>query len=201
MKVDVMSAAITETETVPSRVSMSAEELLALSNEKGLELVDGQLVEHRMGFGSSHIALHLAALLFMFNRDHPTGWVQSCECGFKLPLPGGDTVRKPDVAFVSFQRLPAAGQFPDGYPAVAPDLAVEVVSPNDLFYEVETKLKEYLQAGVRLIWIINPSTRSVQICRQDGTSARLSETDELDGEDVLPGFRCSISSLLEVPHS
>ena len=194
-----MSVAITE--TVGSQARLSAEEFLVHPNEKDFELVDGQLVERHMGFESSHIALELSVLLVLFNKAHRLGWIQGSECGYRLPLPGGDTVRKPDVSFVSFQRLPATGKFPVGYPAVAPDLAVEVVSPNDLFYEVETKIKEYLQAGVRLIWIINPATRSVQICRHDGTSVRLSETDDLDGEDVLPGFRCSINSLLEIPHA
>ncbi len=194
-----MSVAITE--TVGSQARLSVEEFLVHPNEKDFELVDGQLVERHMGFESSHIALELSVLLVLFNKAHRLGWIQGSECGYRLPLPGGDTVRKPDVSFVSFQRLPATGKFPVGYPAVAPDLAVEVVSPNDLFYEVETKIKEYLQAGVRLIWIINPATRSVQICRHDGTSVRLSETDDLDGEDVLPGFRCSINSLLEIPHA
>lgn len=177
----------------------SPDELLALPNEKDFELVNGQLVERHMGFESSHIALELSVLLVLFNRAHRTGWVQGTDCGYRLPLPGGNTVRKPDVSFVSFQRLPNAGQFPAGYPEVAPDLAVEVVSPNDLVYELDTKINEYLLAGVRLVWIINPATRSVWVHRQNGTSARLLDTDELDGEDVLPGFRCSINQLLKVP--
>lgn len=193
-----MSVAITD--TVDSRVPISAEDLLALSNEKDYELVNGQLVEHHLGFESSHIAGQLFGFLFLFFNQHgKLGWIQIADCGYLLPLPGNNTVRKPDVSFVSFQKLPAAGGFPSGYPAIAPDLAVEVVSSNDSAYEVETKINEYLQAGVRLVWIINPAGRSVQIYRQDGTFARRLETEELDGEDVLPGFRCSISRLLEIP--
>ena len=193
-----MSVAITG--AVAGTVQMSADELLSLPNVKDVELVNGQLVERHMGFESSHIALEVSVLLVLFNKARRTGWVQGTDCGYRLPLPGhNNTVRKPDVSFVSFQRLPNAGQFPAGYPAVAPDLAVEVVSPNDLAYELETKINEYLLAGVRLVWIINPAARSVQVHRQDGTSTRLLDTDELDGEDVIPGFRCSIASLLQVP--
>lgn len=199
LKVSAMSVAITE--TIDSRVPISADDLLALSNEKDYELVNGQLVEHHRGFESSHIAGQLFGFLFLFfNQKGRLGWIQIAECGYLLPLPGGNTVRKPGVSYVSFQKLPAAGGFPAGYPAIAPDLAVEVVSPHDLAYVVESKINEYLLAGVRLIWVINPASRSVQVYRQNGTITRLLEAEELDGEDVLPGFRCSIRSLLEVPH-
>ncbi len=192
-----MSVAITE--SVGSRVPMSADELLALSNEKDLELVNGRLVEHQMGFESSHIAGRIFGLLFIFNEVRRLGWLQGSDCGYLLPLPGGDTVRKPDVSFVSFQKLPAAGGFPKGYPALAPDLAVEVLSPNDLAYEVEEKIKDYLEAGVKLIWIINPAGRSVQVYRHDGSIGRLLESEQLEGEEILPGFNCAVRTLFEVP--
>lgn len=193
-----MSVAISE--VVASSKTMTADELLALPNAKDFELVDGHLVEQHIGFESSDIAGRLYGLLFLFfSQTRPIGWIQVADCGYLLPLPGGPTVRKPDVSFVSFQKLPAAAGRPSGYPAIAPDLAVEVVSPNDLVYELETKIKEYLLAGVQLIWIINPATISVTVHRQDGTTTRLLDTDELNGEDVIPGFRCSITSLLEIP--
>lgn len=184
-------------------MKMASAGLLALSNAKDFELVDGQLVKRHSAFEDCHIAGELAGQLFLFNQVHRAGWVQGPSCGYLLSLPfrTGDTVRKPDVSFVSFQRLPVTDKIPTGYPLVAPDLAVEVISPNDLAYEVEAKIKDYLQAGVRLVWIINPSSKSVQIYRQDGTSARLLESDEINGEDVLPEFRSSISSLLEIPQS
>ncbi len=192
-----MSAVITE--PASSQVRFSADDLLAFPKQKDFELVDGQLVERHMGFESSHIAGRLFGLLFVFNEVHRLGWLQISDCGYLLPLLGRDTVRKPDVSFVSFQKLPAAQGFPIGFPAIAPDLAVEVLSPNDLAYDVESKINDYLQAGVKLIWIINPAGRSVQILRQDGSSGRLLESDDLDGEDLLPGFRCKIASLFQVP--
>ena len=181
-----------------SHALMTADELFALPDANNYELINGSLMEHEMGFESSQIALHLSVLMFLFNQAQRLGWVQGSECGFQLPLPGGHTVRKPDISFISFQRLPA-GDISRGYPAVAPDLAVEVISPDDLAYEVESKINEYLRAGVRLIWIINPAGRSVHIYRQDGTFTRMLETEELDGEEVLPGFRCSITRLFEMP--
>lgn len=194
---EIMSSTLTESVGQKTRVSVA--EFLALPNDKDFELVNGQLVEHRMGFESSHIALHLSVLLYLYNQSHRLGWVQGSDCGYTLPLAEEPTVRKPDVSFVSFQRLPAAGGFPTGYPTLAPDLAAEVLSPNDLASEVEAKIEDYLQAGVKLIWIINPPTRSAQILRQDGTVARLVESDSLDGEDVLPGFTCRLGSLFEIP--
>lgn len=194
-----MSSTLTESVSRKSRVSVA--EFLALPNEKDFELVNGQLVEHRMGFESSFVAGQLFGFLFVYLQAHRTGWLQSSDCGYTLLLAEDPTVRKPDVSFVSFQKLPAAGGFPMGYPSLAPDLAVEVLSPNDLASEVEAKIEDYLQAGVKLIWIIHPPTRSAQILRQDGTAARLIESDSLDGEDVLPGFTCRLGSLFEIPQA
>lgn len=180
---------------------MTADGLLALPNAKDFELVDGDLVGRHSAFQDCHIAGQLAAQLFLFNQNHRTGWVQGPGCGYRLSLPGriNHTVRKPDVSFVSFHRLPVTPTWPTGYPEVAPDLAVDVVAPGDLEYQIEAKLNDYLLAGVRLVWIIYPPTGSVRVFRHNSTSARLMDTDDLDGEDVIPGFRCSIASLLQLP--
>ncbi|HEU4754238.1 MAG TPA: Uma2 family endonuclease, partial [Armatimonadota bacterium] len=103
-------------------------------------------------------------------------------------------VRRPDVSFIARGRLPGE-QLPKGHATVAPDLAVEVISPNDLFYEVEAKIGEYLEAGVRVVWIVNPQERSLHVYQGDGSTARLQETDTVSGEDVLPGFTCEVGSL------
>jgi Uma2 family endonuclease len=107
-------------------------------------------------------------------------------------------VRRPAVSFIRIGRL-TAGEEPEGHCRIAPDLAVEVVSPNDLYSEVEEKVVEYLGAGVRLVWVINPPTRTVRVHRADGTGADLGALDELDGEDVLPGFHCKIEDLFRPP--
>ena len=103
-------------------------------------------------------------------------------------------MRRPDVSFIRKERLPE-GPTSEGYIYIPPDLAVEVISPNDLAYEVDHKVVEYLDAGVALVWVINPEARTVRIHRRSGSLGWLREEDELSGEDVLPGFRCRVSKL------
>jgi len=83
----------------------------------------------------------------------------------------------------------------EGHIRIVPDLAVEVISANDLAYAVDEKVDEYETAGVQLIWIVNPEMRTVRVHRADGTVRVLPEKDELDGEHVLPGFRCRVGEL------
>ncbi|MEX0819029.1 MAG: Uma2 family endonuclease, partial [Pirellulaceae bacterium] len=87
---------------------------------------------------------------------------------------------------------------PVGHIRIAPDLAIEVVSPNDLAVYIDGKIDEYLQAGVRLIWVVYPETKHVLIYRAGTTVQRLGVEDELSGEDVLPGFRLAISKIFPV---
>jgi Uma2 family endonuclease len=103
-------------------------------------------------------------------------------------------VRKPDVSFIRRGRLPDE-RLPKGHVTIPPDLAVEVLSPNDLADEVDEKVKEYLEAGVLVVWVVFPKTRTVQIHRADGPIVKLTETDELSGEEVLPGFRCRVGEI------
>ena len=103
-------------------------------------------------------------------------------------------VRKPDVSFIRAGRLPG-DVLPSGFVRIAPDLAVEVVSPNDLAPELDEKLEDYQKAGVRLVWVIYPESRTVSVYRGDGSASRLHQDDVLSGEDVIPGFRCEVGSL------
>ena len=96
--------------------------------------------------------------------------------------------------WASAQGTAAGGPHPD-----APDLAVEVVSPNDLAYDVDSKVEDYLQAGVRLVWVVNPVTRTVRVHHPDGPGATLRADGELTGGDVLPGFHCPIRDLFLLP--
>ncbi len=105
-----------------------------------------------------------------------------------------DTVRAPNISFVSKDRLPA-GPAPEGYWPFAPDLIIEVISPGDTSQEVQAKVSEYLSAGTRLVWVVYPKTRNVVEYRPGGEARVLSEEDSLDGRDVVPGFRCRISEL------
>jgi Uma2 family endonuclease len=84
---------------------------------------------------------------------------------------------------------------PEGWARIAPDLVVEVISPNDLAYEVDEKVEEYGRVDVPLTWVVNPHTRTVVVHRADGSISRLREGDELSGESVIPGFRCPVSAI------
>jgi Uma2 family endonuclease len=103
-------------------------------------------------------------------------------------------VRKPDASFVARGRF-TDGVIPKGDVGFAPDLAVEVVSPNDFYDEIDVKVSEYLGAGVRLVWIVSPATKTVLVRRPDKTCAALDVSDTLSGEEVLPGFTCAVAEL------
>jgi len=104
-----------------------------------------------------------------------------------------DTVRGPDVAFVR-NRLPQP--IPNSYLEFAPDLVVDVLSDNDRPGEVLAKVGDWLDAGARLVWVVDPERRLARVYRADGTEHMLDETDQLLGEDVLPGFSCTLASIL-----
>jgi Uma2 family endonuclease len=178
--------------------SITPEQLAAMPNRKDYELVDGQLVERHMGNKASWVAFNLAMLLHEFVNKRKLGWVFCGDTGFRLDPNRPNTVRKPDVAFVKFGRL--EGEEPsDAYDRLAPDLAVESISPNDTVRELEEKLEEYLGSGVRLVWVINSELRTIKALRPDGSIVQLKNGDTLSGEDVLPGFRCKVSDLFIKP--
>jgi Uma2 family endonuclease len=176
----------------------TADDLLRLPDGKRFELVDGQLVEKDVGFQSGRIAGRMFFLLKAHCDKNYLGWVLPSEVGYQCFRDDPQRVRKPDVSFIAAGRLPA-GEEPQGHCRLAPDLAVEVVSPNDYFSEVTQKAQEYLKAGVRLVWIIDPPTHSVWIRRPDGPGATLGPSDELSGEEVVPGFRCKVDDLFRPP--
>ena len=131
--------------------------------------------------------------------DEPfRGWVFPFETGYQFLPDRPNVVRKPDVSFVRPGRLPEERP-PLGHIRLAPDLVVEVISPNDLYYEVEEKVAEYRAGGVRLIWIIVPPTRTVLVRRLDGTAAEVREDGQLSGEDVISGFQCPVTDLFRLP--
>lgn len=105
-----------------------------------------------------------------------------------------DTVLCPDVAFVTSERL-AAALLGRPFPELAPDLAVEVLSPSDRTATVQAKVREYLAAGVCAIWVLDPATRTVRVHQPGGLELLLSEHDALDGGDVVPGFHCLVAAL------
>ena len=174
---------------------MTADELLALNlQHKRTELVGGRLiVREPPGFRHGVIAMEIGRRLSVFVRERRLGVVVAAETGFKL-FSDPDTVRAPDVGFVRAERVPLP--FPTGYPSIAPDLAVEVLSPDDRPGEVLAKVSDWLRAGTRLVWVVDPDRRVVRVYREDGSESLLAADAEVDGEDVLPGFSCSVGDLL-----
>ena len=173
---------------------ITPDDLLAMPNEVDYELVNGELVERHMGAESSWIASNLIVLMAVFYRGRVPGHLFTTDCGYQCYSDDPGKVRKPDVSFVRKGRFPK-DRILKGYIRIAPDLAVEVLSPNDLADDAEAKVEEYLDAGVRLVWVISPKAETVTVYRDDRSAVKLHEADELSGENVLPGFRCKVSDL------
>ncbi len=172
---------------------ITAEEFWKLYGDRNRELVAGEVIDLSPGsVEHGKITLKAAFPLQTFLRKHPLGELFGNDTGFLLSR-NPDTVRGPDIAFVRRERLanlPREGFFPG-----APDLAIEVVSPNDLAQEVERKVQEYLTAGATLVWVLYPETRRVIVYRPSGEARVLGEQDTLEGTDVLPGFACKVEEL------
>jgi Uma2 family endonuclease len=157
------------------------------------ELVDGE-IRRLSPAGGPHgrIAAELTFRLIAHvkRQNRKTGHVFDSSTGFRLT---GGNVRAPDVSFVSIDRLP---DVPAGYVPVAPDLAVEILSPDDGPRYVLEKVGEYLDAGVRLVWVIDPKGRKAIVYRSVTAVRTLTIEDALDGEEVLPGFQCVLREVL-----
>jgi Uma2 family endonuclease len=126
---------------------------------------------------------------------HGGGYVVVGDVGFVLSVPGDpERVRGPDVAFVSGERLPD-GVLPEGFIQGPPDLAVEVLSPSDGPLDIHEKVRDYLDAGARLVWFLAPNARTATVYRPDGSARLLRAGEALDGEDVLPGFRLPLDEV------
>jgi len=174
---------------------MTAEELLYTNvPNKRTELVRGRLIVQELhGCRHAYVVANLAFRLRQHSDLSDAGAVVAGGVGFTLQR-DPDTVRGPDVAFVSKDRLPQP--IPDSYLEFAPDLVIEILSPNDRPGEVLAKVGDWLDAGAHLVWVIDPERRLARVYRADGTELILEETDELLGEDVLPGFSCSLEAIL-----
>jgi Uma2 family endonuclease len=173
----------------------TAAELFKLSIPgRRLELVKGELFEMAPAGGRhGSVSMRIGILLGAYVMEHRLGETFAAETGFILRR-NPDTVRAPDAAFVAAHRLPA-GELPVGFLELAPDLAVEVVSPGDTPREVEEKVADWLRAGTRLVWVIDPATRSATVYRSLDDVQELLEEDRLDGEQVVPGFSCALREL------
>ncbi len=178
---------------------LTAEEFFALPEEirDRHELVRGRLEELdtvRPGVRHGWVMVRVACALMDYVEPRGLGLVVSGDAGFILER-APDTVRGPDVAFVRADRVPPDDEL-DGFADLSPDLAVEVLSPRDRPGGVQAKVADYLNAGVRLVWVVDPRARTIVVHVPGHPPRRHTATDRLDGGDVLPGFTCAGRELL-----
>jgi len=175
---------------------MTAEDLLHSDvPHKSTELLRGRLIVREPP--STYHGL-VAARLLVFLGGHvyanALGVVCSQDTGFKIAS-HPDTVRAPDLAFILKARQHAIG--PRGYAELAPDLVAEILSPDDRPGEVLSKVGDWLSAGVRLVWVIDPIRRDARVYRADGSLSTVEAAGELSGEDVVPGFTCRLADCFD----
>ena len=177
-------------------IRMTADELLCLpDNGMRRELIAGELHEMPPAGGEhGYVASRAQVELGIYLRQHPEigGGLFTAETGFRIAR-DPDTVRAPDLAYVGELRLAQARA--RSYPELAPDFVAEVVSPNDTASKVQAKVDEWLRAGVLLVWVLYPTTRTAMVYRTDGTVALLHADDTITGDPVLPGFACRVGDL------
>ena len=187
---------------IPTRL-YTAEELERLPADSRYELIQGELVSVPPDNGAEHgnITLKLSSRAAVFVEDNALGECFAAETRFVIEQ-GPDTAIGPDFAFVARERLPE--MMPRGYLRLAPDIVLETRSPGDIRREVALKVARWLNAGVRIVWSLDPAARTLTVHRAGQPPRLLTETDTLAGEDVLPGFTFPLRRLFPdvsaVPH-
>lgn len=180
--------------TASESIPLSIEEFERLPDDEWRsELVRGVVVrEPPAGFEHGRVAMRVSFLLARFVEERGLGEVLASETGFVL-FEEPPTVRAPDAAFVAEGRVPSPA--PPGFGRLAPDLAVEVVSPSNTIAQIHSKVLDYLDAGSHLVWVVDPTTRSVTVYRSRKEIRLLAGDDDLDGGQVLPGFRVKLPEI------
>jgi Uma2 family endonuclease len=174
----------------------TAAELLRLPKGMGkrYELVSGELrVMSPSGWRHGNVVSDLHTLLGSYVRQHDLGKAFGAETGFRLTR-NPDTVRAPDIAFIAKRNLPEQMPSEAFWPG-APDLAVEVLSPDDRTGEVNEKIEAWLAAGTSIVWIVDPKLRTVTVYQRTATAKVYSSGDSLIGDPVVPGFRCAVDEI------
>jgi Uma2 family endonuclease len=163
--------------------------LLQSADKRLCELIDGVLVEKPMGWYEARLAALLVHFIEAYLEDHDCGVPVGADGPHRLPQ---GRVRLPDVAFVRYETLPPQGDRFTPIAGWAPDLCVEILSESNTRKEMERKLLEYFVGGVKLVWYVDPETRTVAVYRSPTAVHKLTEDDTVEGEDILPGFQLSI---------
>ncbi len=180
----------------PEQVRFTPEDVLRLEEDGLYELINGRLVEKAMSSLANKTAAIIGARLFNYLELNEAGDLYN-EQTFKCFPTDPSGIRRPDLAVIVKDRL--SGVEEEGHVTVAPDLAVEVISPNDTIDELEEKIEEYFSAGVKIVWAVNPKFRWVHVHRQGVPLAEFREMSTLTAEPVLPGFSILVRELLPKP--
>jgi Uma2 family endonuclease len=163
--------------------------------EKQYEYVNGHVeVKEIAGVRHSRIGMRLGSRINIYVEEHNLGAIYGPDATFTI----GERQRLPDISFVSAARIPPEGD-PVGIWTIAPDLAIEIISPNDLIEEVEAKIHAYFAAEVRQVWLVSPQFKTVTIYDSPTQTTILTEAEELTSEGLLPGFRCLVRALFQSP--
>ncbi len=180
--------------TPPVERLITGEELAAMTGLGRCELVEGRIVKMPPPKNKhGRLELRLGRWIGNFVEAHKLGQAMSGEAGVYIRR-NPDTVRGMDVAFISNERW-AHQPDPDGYLEIAPDLIVEILSPDDRWPAVHRKLREYFSIGVRLVWVVDPDERIIYAHRSLADVRELTEADPLPGDDVLPGLSLAVADL------
>jgi Uma2 family endonuclease len=161
---------------------------------KRYELIDGELREKIVGTKALFVASRICERLHsVYYPSIGFAAVEAMIYCFNRRRHG----RKPDVVYLTFERLDGVA-IPDGDILVVPDLVVEVLSPGHSGIEIEEKLNEHLEAGIPLVWIVNPDQRTIRSYRNDGSTRLFREKDAIENEPGLPGFRMVVGEVFPV---
>lgn len=177
---------------------LTPEDLLSIPDNGSMELVDGQIVEKNVSMQSSRVEGRFLTAIQNFLNAHPIAEVFPQSLGYTCFPDQPGKVRRPDVTVVSRLRLSQLSSGDVGYMPIVPDLAIEVISPNDVTYEIDKKIREYQEAGFPLIWVADPEARSIVVYPLKRRPAIFTDDDELAAEDILPGFRCKVRDFFPV---
>lgn len=182
------------TQSLESGPLLTADDYFHRQPEGRSELIRGKVVPLSPAGGRhGSVAARIARYLGAFVEQHDLGDVSTCDTGYVLER-APDTVRAPDVGFVAKSRIPASG-IPVKFWPLAPDLAVEVISPDDAWSHVEAKSRQWLAAGTQEVWLVDPGLRELHLHRAGAPPLRLCDGDELTSR-LLPGLQLDVTALL-----
>ncbi len=171
---------------------MTATTQVAFEDDLDYEIVDGQKEVKMAGARHGSICVQLITELNNYLRQSKTGKIYSPDTTFQI----GKNERLPDVGFVAATRIPAEGE-PLSKWEIAPDLAVEIISPNDVWDKVNDKIREYFAAGVKQVWLVSQKAEEVLVYDSPTQIRVVTADEELTSEAILPGFKCRVGALFQ----